>query len=281
MTTQTHVWVSLREHLLIDGPMRRVTGRAAFAHRRMFEHNALGLFAMTRGALLVQSSHGEAARRFHDVKAVRVVTLPAIHFAFTHRMVLRKIELSVDFEVTREARLRIFAGIDDELSVSPADRHMFAARAVTRFATGTARHLRRLDVQSRVRTHGKNTRVLAVTIRARGIADESGPGNFRRRRHIRGNRGTGNQEKRQRHDAGGEYAPDRAPPSALRGARQIHFAGTEHGPVLIGWNDDGKYGFARFRGNCVDVKACREFSSSHEVIPLPRVRIGAGLYGVW
>src|ERR1041385_2710414 len=39
----------------------------------------------------------------------------------------------------------------------------------------------------------------------------------------------------------------------------IRFAGPEHRPVLIGPNDDGKYGFARSRANSVDAAARANF----------------------
>ena len=66
-------------------------------------------------------------------------------------MMLREIELRVCFEMTREARLWVFARIDDELP-SRARGDVLAARTVTRFATGTAGHLGALTMQTRMRT---------------------------------------------------------------------------------------------------------------------------------
>jgi len=184
VTTQTHIRIGLREHFLIDGPVRCVTGRAAFAQGRVFEDDALRLLAMTRGALLVQSRHRETARWFHNVEAVRVMALDAIHFAFAHGMVLREVELRVNFEMTREASLRVLSGIDDELSFLVSRRDVFAAGAVARFAAGTARHFRGLDVQTRVWTRREDACVLRVAIGARRVADKSCAGNFRPRRDV-------------------------------------------------------------------------------------------------
>lgn len=128
-----------------------MASRAAFTHRRVFKHHTFRLFAVTRGALLVQSRHREAARRFRDVEAVRIMALHAVHPAFAYRMMLREIELRVCFEMTREARLWVFARIDDELP-SRARGDVLAARTVTRFATGTAGHLGALTMQTRMRT---------------------------------------------------------------------------------------------------------------------------------
>lgn len=131
VTTQAEIWIGLHEHLLIDRTMRRVTRRATLAHRFMFENHALGLLAMTRGALFIHARHRETSRRFHDFETMRVMALHAVHFAFGHGMVLRKIELRVNFEMTGKTSLRIFAWIDDELPISSAHRDVFAARAMT------------------------------------------------------------------------------------------------------------------------------------------------------
>ena len=131
MATKTQVRVRLHEHLVIDGAVRLMAGRAALAQRFMLEHKTPRLFAMAVRALLVQSRHGQAASRFHDVKAMRVVALHAIHLPFAHRMVLRKIKLRVHVEVAREARLRIAAGIHNEFSAASADDDMLAGRTMT------------------------------------------------------------------------------------------------------------------------------------------------------
>jgi hypothetical protein len=84
---------------------------------------------------LVQARHGEAAGGFHDVRAVWVVALDAVHPAFEDGMMLRQIEFGVGFQMTVETSGWVFAGIDDEFSPSTTGFDVFAARAVTGFAT--------------------------------------------------------------------------------------------------------------------------------------------------
>jgi hypothetical protein len=199
---QAKIWIGLHEQLSIDRTVRRVTGRAAFAQGFVLEHDPLRLRAMATCALLTQSRHGESARRLHDVLAVRVVALHAIHLPFPHRMMLRKVELGVDFKVTGETRLRIAPGVHDEFSVPATDSDMFAAGAMARFATGAARHLRRFDVQARMGTRWKNPRVFGVAIDARRVAHKTCTRNFRRRRDLAFERRARNQQKGSNGDAG-------------------------------------------------------------------------------
>ncbi len=194
VATQAKIWIGLHEQLSIDRTVWRVAGRAAFAQGFVLEHDTLRLRAMTTRALLIQSRHGESTRRLHDVLPVRVVALHAVHLSFAHGMVLREVELGVDFKVTREARLRIPPRVHDEFSVPAPDCDMFAAGTMTRFATGTARHLRRFNVQARMRTRRKNPRVFGVAIDARRVSHKTCAGNFRRRRALAFDRRTGNQQ---------------------------------------------------------------------------------------
>src|SRR5439155_501087 len=80
------------EQLGVDRAVRRVANRTALAERFVFEHERPGLLAMALRAGLVQPRHGQSAVRFHDVAAVRVVTLDAVHPVFNHRMMLRQVE---------------------------------------------------------------------------------------------------------------------------------------------------------------------------------------------
>ena len=131
VAAQAKIWIGLHEQLAIDGTVWRVTGRAAFAQGFVLEHDTLRLRAMATGALLIQSRHRESARRLHDVLPVRVVALHAVHPAFAHGMVLREVELRVDFEVTCETRLRVAPWIHDEFSVPATNCDVFAARTMT------------------------------------------------------------------------------------------------------------------------------------------------------
>ena len=125
------VRIRLYEQLAIDGTMRRMARRATFAQRFVFKDSALRLRAMTTGALLIQPRHGQTARRLHDFPPVRIVALHAVHLPFANRMVLRKVELSVDFQVASKTGLRIAAGIHNKFSAPAADSNVLAAGPVT------------------------------------------------------------------------------------------------------------------------------------------------------
>ena len=128
MATQAKVGIGLHEHLVIDGTVRLMTGGAAFAQRFMLKDETPGLFTVTGRALLVQTRHRQAARRFHDVQSMWVVAVDAIHLPLTHRMMLRQVELGVDVEMAIEASLRITARVHDESLASR--RNVFAPRSM-------------------------------------------------------------------------------------------------------------------------------------------------------
>src|SRR5687767_638592 len=102
----------------------------------MGEDDGFRLFAVAPGALLVEASHGEAARRFHDVEAVRVVALRAVHLSFDDWVMLREVELGVGIEMAGKAGVGIAPWVNDEFA--PADSDMFAAGSMARFAAGVA-----------------------------------------------------------------------------------------------------------------------------------------------
>ena len=104
----------------------------------------------------------------------------AIHFAFEDGMMLRKIELGVSLQVTREAGGRIPAGIDDKFAVPPASGHMLAARPMAGFATGGALQAHAFKMQTRVRTAGKDAGIFLMAIRADLVPDVVGPFDLRR-----------------------------------------------------------------------------------------------------
>jgi hypothetical protein len=110
--------------------MRLVARRAAFAQSFVLKDETAGLLAMATRALFVQSRHGQAARRFHDIAAMRIVALHAVHLPFANGMMLGQVEVSVNFEMTCEARLRIPARVDDEFA-SATRGDVFAAGTVT------------------------------------------------------------------------------------------------------------------------------------------------------
>ena len=130
VAAQAKIWVRLHEQLAVDGTVRRMTCRATLAQRFMLKDHALRLRTVTTGALLVQSRHRQATGWLHDVLAVRVMALHTAHLPFANRVMLRKIEFRVDFEVASETRLRIASGIHDEFSTAATDRDVPAAGAV-------------------------------------------------------------------------------------------------------------------------------------------------------
>src|SRR3954471_8358979 len=109
MAPQTKIWIGLHQHLAIDGTVRLMTGSAALAQSLVLEDNTFRLLPMTAGALLIEPRHGETTGWFHNVDAMRVMALHAVHLAFADGMVLRQVELGMHFEMTGEACLRIAA----------------------------------------------------------------------------------------------------------------------------------------------------------------------------
>jgi len=182
MTFQAKIAVALDEHLGVDRPVRCVARDAAFAQCVVLVNVRQRLFAMTFGAGFVQARHGESgARRLHDVRAVRVVALRAIHLPFQHRVALRQPQFGVNLQMARQARLRIVSGIDDELTFTATGCDVSAARAVAGFASGLAGHVCAVDVDAGVRARGEPARDISVTFETRLVPDETGAfdhGNF-------------------------------------------------------------------------------------------------------
>ncbi len=77
----------------------------------MLEHHGLGLHPVAFGAGFVQARHAKPARMFHDVHAVRIVALDAVHFAFENGVMLGEMKFSFDVGMTFQAGRR-FTGRD-------------------------------------------------------------------------------------------------------------------------------------------------------------------------
>ena len=150
---------------------------------------------MALRAGLVQPRHGQSAVRFHDVAAVRVVTLDAVHPVFNHRMMLRQVELRVDFKMTSKAGRGVFARIDDEFAAPAPDAHMLAPRSVARLAAGRRRPFQVVLVKPRVRAGRKNARDVAVAIGTHSVANEVCAFNLRRFHDGPARRGTRADER--------------------------------------------------------------------------------------
>jgi len=114
VAAEAKIGIRFGQQFGVDRTMRLMTDRAAFTQGGMFVNKWPGLLAMAVGAHFVLARHGQAAGGLHDVHAVRVVALDAVHFAFEHRMVLRIMKFGLHFQVALQAGLRVLAGIDDE-----------------------------------------------------------------------------------------------------------------------------------------------------------------------
>lgn len=136
VAAKAQIGIGLHKQLAVDGAMRLMASRTAFPECLVLEHKMTRLFPVAVGALLVQSRHGQtAARWFHNVEPVRIVALHTVHLPFAHRVMLRKVELGMDLQVTRETGLRVAAGIDDKPAAPATRRGMFAAGAVAGFTS--------------------------------------------------------------------------------------------------------------------------------------------------
>jgi hypothetical protein len=183
VAAQAKIGIAFDEHLLVDGAVRTVADDTAFAQRVVLKNKGPCLIPMALGATLVLPRHGQPAGRFHDVHAVRVVALDAVHASFQNRMVLGKMELSLDVQVALKTSRRILAWIDNEaFAAAQASRgDMFAAGTVAGFAPALAGHRPILSMNPRVRTGRKPSHNVAMTIRAGLVADEMRAGDFQRR----------------------------------------------------------------------------------------------------
>ena len=172
MTFQAQVGIALDEHLGVNGAVRVVADRAAFAQRGVLENEGTGLFAMTLGAGLVLPRHGESPGGLHDVHSVRIVALDAVHFPLNDRVMLGEMKFSPGFLVTLETRFGIFAGIDDEFfqSAAAGHRNVLAAGTMAGFAAALGEHFGVSNPQSRVRTAREHAGDIGMTIKTRLVA---------------------------------------------------------------------------------------------------------------
>jgi hypothetical protein len=109
--------------------------RAAFSQGGVFENKGPGLLPMTLRAIFVHPGHGQATGRLHNIAAVRIMALNTTYLLLQHGVMLRKMKFHFRRAVTLEAGNRIFAGVQNKLSRTPAG-NVQTARAVTRFTTG-------------------------------------------------------------------------------------------------------------------------------------------------
>jgi len=194
MATEAKIVVPLRQHLVVDGAVRHVAGRASVAQRFVLINVRLGLLAMALGASVIEPRHRQAsAGGLHDVRTVRIVALHAVHLALQHGMVLGKTQLSVNLQVAGQARLRIASWIDDEPPAPPTHRDVFAARAMAGFAACLVLHRCALKEDPRMRAGSKFAHIVRVTFVTRLVAGKRGAFDHRRLHHRPLHRRAGNQ----------------------------------------------------------------------------------------
>jgi hypothetical protein len=203
VATQTKISVARHEHFGIDRAVRIMTDGAAFAQRRMLEYKRSRLRLVTLGAILVLPGNREAARGFHNVLAVRIVALDAVHFSFNDRVMLRKVKFGAKLEMALKASLRILARIDYEFlkPASAAHRDMFASRAVAGLAPALPRHLIVVGVQSRMRARRKSAHDIRMTVLAGFVSNEGRPVNSQRSNRSNVNSRAGIDKQRGAHGA--------------------------------------------------------------------------------
>jgi len=200
------VVVALHEHLVGNRAMRVVTDRAAFTECFMLVNDWPRLFAMALRARFIEPSHSRLGahtergpmRCFENVRPVRIVALRAVHPLLQDRMMVRKSELRVHLHMTVQAGRRLSTRINDQLSPAPG-LDMQAAGPMAGFATGGLAARQVGDVNARVWTGGKEAREICVAIGARFVADKGRSFNAGHRSDGRGEVGTRNEGKSNRH----------------------------------------------------------------------------------
>ena len=115
---------------------------------------------------------------------------------------MRQMELSLRFEMALEAGGCILARVHDEFAAPAADLNVFAAGTMAGFAAALIGPAGAGEMDAAVRTGRELADVVGVAIEARRVANETGPGHFRRNQHgaRRGGAGIGEgqEEKGQR-----------------------------------------------------------------------------------
>lgn len=198
---EAKVVVAFRKQLAVHGTVRIVAGGATFAEGFVLVNEGAGLLAVTLGALLVEARHRQSRRRLHNLVAVGIVTLHAIHSAFDDWMMLREVELGVDIQVALEAGGRILAGVDDEAAAAAADFDMLTGGAVAGFAAGDVSEPDIVLIELSVGAGGENAGDVGVALDALGVADVAGAFDVRRRNDGPAHRSAGDEHQGQKNQS--------------------------------------------------------------------------------
>jgi len=144
---------------------------AALAQRFVLEDEGPGLITMTLSARLIEARQTEATSWFHDVCAMRIVTLNTVHFAFDNRMMLRKRKLGMRFQMALKTGSRVLAGIQNEPSLATTGFDVLAAGTVARFAAALSDSGIRRELHPGVRATGKLIHIIGVALKTGLVAD--------------------------------------------------------------------------------------------------------------
>jgi hypothetical protein len=157
-----------------------MTCRAAFPQGGMLENEGPGLLTMALRAVFIPTRHRQSAGWLHDVAAMRVMTLNAIHLLFHHRVMLWQPKLDFRGTMTLEAGRRISAGVDDEFPTSATAGDMKTASAMASLAAGLPCSFRRFQVDPGVGARWKDAREIRMAFHTGFVAHKAGPRYLRR-----------------------------------------------------------------------------------------------------
>jgi hypothetical protein len=138
----------------------------------MLKNDGFGLLAVAWGATFIHARHGQPSRRFHNIHAMRIVALDAVHFALGDRVVLRQMEFPFCVRMALETGCGILAGVDDEFGATAPLGHMLAAGSVARLAPGLAEPLPTGQMQTGMRAGWKGAGDAFVATCAGPVADK-------------------------------------------------------------------------------------------------------------
>jgi hypothetical protein len=172
-----------------------VANHAPFPQGFMLEDEGARLFAMTFGANLVMPGHSQAASRFQNIAAMRIVTLHAIHVSLIDRVMLRKTKLRLDLQVAIIAGGGVFSRVHDKLSAASSGFNMFASGAMTRFAAGRSGQICGINVYPAMCAGGKHSGDIPMALVAGSVPDKPRSFNLRRS-HARAREGRTGKEKK-------------------------------------------------------------------------------------
>jgi hypothetical protein len=223
MAFQAEVVIPLHQHLVVNRSMRRVANRATFSQRLVFKDGHFCLFSMTRGAVFILSCEAHPPCCLEDFRAVRIVTINAVHLLLKNGMMLREAEFCVCTEMAIKASRGVLAGIDDEPATTTTSLDMLTARTVAGLTPDAAGGVFNTDIQSRVRTVMENAGIIRMALSTGFISNKRCTFNFRRREDGTGKRSrtrTGNESHRPKNSE--HHQSQKTAPAMAKPLEQLH-----------------------------------------------------------